>query len=116
MSEIMLINLLKGGFFMPVYEYECESCGKIVEQMQKISDPNPERCECGGKLHKLISNSSFHLKGTGWYVTDYKGNGSKTQHKKTTDKSSSAEPSAATPSSTPTPSLSNSCNSCSCHA
>ncbi|NIA08716.1 MAG: zinc ribbon domain-containing protein [Nitrospiraceae bacterium] len=59
---------------MPIYEYECESCGKVVESWQKISDPPLSTCKyCGGKLHKLISHSSFHLKGSGWYVTDYAG-------------------------------------------
>ncbi len=59
---------------MPIYEYECESCGKITENWQKFSDPPLSTCKyCGGKLHKLISHSSFHLKGSGWYVTDYAG-------------------------------------------
>ncbi len=57
---------------MPIYEYECEACGKVVEKWQKISEAPLTTCEeCGGKLHKLISMSSFHLKGSGWYVTDY---------------------------------------------
>nr|HDN00947.1 zinc ribbon domain-containing protein [Deltaproteobacteria bacterium] len=59
---------------MPIYEYECGSCGKIIESWQKFSDAPLDICEfCGGKLHKLISHSSFHLKGSGWYVTDYAG-------------------------------------------
>ena len=58
---------------MPIYEYECKKCGKCIEVMQKISDSPPEKCEnCGGKLRKLISNSSFILKGNGWFKTDYK--------------------------------------------
>lgn len=57
---------------MPVYEYACGKCGQIKEVVQKISDPPLTRCEvCNGKVRKLISQSSFHLKGTGWYVTDY---------------------------------------------
>jgi len=59
---------------MPIYEYECEKCGRIIESWQKINDPPLTTCEhCGGRLHKLISMSTFHLKGTGWYVTDYGG-------------------------------------------
>ncbi len=59
---------------MPIYEYQCEACGNIVENWQKISDPPLEECEaCGGRMRKLISQSSFHLKGSGWYVTDYAG-------------------------------------------
>ena len=57
---------------MPVYEYECTQCGHHMEVWQKISDSPVECCElCSGKTKKLISQSSFHLKGTGWYVTDY---------------------------------------------
>ena len=57
---------------MPVYEYECVNCNHQTEVFQKISDPPVTKCErCNGKLKKLISQSAFHLKGTGWYVTDY---------------------------------------------
>jgi putative FmdB family regulatory protein len=62
---------------MPIYEYRCEKCGNEFEEMQKFSDPCIEVCQaCGGKTHKLISHSSFILKGTGWYVTDYGKGGS----------------------------------------
>ena len=57
---------------MPIYEYECSQCGHIEEVIQKFSDKPLTTCgHCSGKLHKLISQSTFHLKGTGWYVTDY---------------------------------------------
>jgi putative FmdB family regulatory protein len=57
---------------MPLYEYQCTECGKIEEAIQKFSDSPLTTCKhCAGKLNKLISQSSFHLKGTGWYVTDY---------------------------------------------
>jgi putative FmdB family regulatory protein len=59
---------------MPIYEYECSKCGRIDEVIQKFSDKPLTRCKyCSGKLQKLISHSSFHLKGTGWYITDYAG-------------------------------------------
>jgi len=59
---------------MPIYEYECAECNNVTEAIQKFSDRPLTRCKsCGGKLHKLISHSSFHLKGSGWYVTDYAG-------------------------------------------
>ena len=62
---------------MPIYEYECTSCGKNFENMQKITEPPLTSCPfCKGKVRKLVSNCSFQLKGTGWYVTDY-GNGKK---------------------------------------
>ncbi len=59
---------------MPVYEYQCTECGQIEEAFQKISDSPLEACShCKGHLKKLISQSTFHLKGSGWYVTDYGG-------------------------------------------
>ncbi|HEY3278335.1 MAG TPA: zinc ribbon domain-containing protein [Syntrophorhabdaceae bacterium] len=58
---------------MPIYEYKCTKCGKTFEIFQKIADDPLSECRaCGGTLAKLISQCSFHLKGTGWYVTDYK--------------------------------------------
>jgi putative FmdB family regulatory protein len=57
---------------MPLYEYECIKCNNHTEIFQRISDKPIARCEkCNGKMKKLISQSSFHLKGSGWYVTDY---------------------------------------------
>jgi putative FmdB family regulatory protein len=57
---------------MPFYEYECTKCHFHTEVLQKISDPPVTKCEkCKGKMKKLISQSTFHLKGSGWYVTDY---------------------------------------------
>lgn len=57
---------------MPIYEYECTQCGRIEEALQKFSDKPLKKCLCcSGKLHKIVSQSSFQLKGTGWYVTDY---------------------------------------------
>jgi putative FmdB family regulatory protein len=59
---------------MPIYEYSCSECGRIMEAWQKFSDSPLCECEaCGGKLKKIISHNSFHLKGSGWYVTDYAG-------------------------------------------
>lgn len=57
---------------MPFYEYECTKCNHHTEVFQKISDKPMTKCKkCNGKMKKLISQSSFHLKGSGWYVTDY---------------------------------------------
>jgi len=56
---------------MPIYEYRCEHCGDF-EEMQRITDPPLARCpKCRRKVKRLISNTSFQLKGSGWYVTDY---------------------------------------------
>ena len=59
---------------MPIYEYKCQKCGRQFESFQGISDPELKSCKfCKGKVQKLVSLSSFSLKGSGWYVTDYKG-------------------------------------------
>jgi putative FmdB family regulatory protein len=62
---------------MPLYEYKCLSCSKTFEVIQKFADePLKTHPECGGIVEKLFSAPAFHLKGTGWYATDYgKGNG-----------------------------------------
>jgi putative FmdB family regulatory protein len=58
---------------MPLYEYHCASCDKTHEIMQKFSEAPLETCpDCGGSLEKLMSLSSFALKGAGWYTTDYR--------------------------------------------
>ena len=57
---------------MPIYEYQCQTCGEVTEKLQKFSDDPLRTCGCGGNLEKLVSRSSFQLKGSGWYVTDYK--------------------------------------------
>ncbi len=57
---------------LPIYEYKCRNCGKAFEILQKFSDPPLSECSaCSGEVTKLISQSTFHLKGTGWYATDY---------------------------------------------
>jgi putative FmdB family regulatory protein len=61
---------------MPIYEFVCESCGRLVERLQKISDPPPDACpECGGKMAKIMSRNSFQLKGGGWYKDLYSSGG-----------------------------------------
>jgi putative FmdB family regulatory protein len=63
---------------MPIYEYQCQECGKRTEVLQKIDEAPPAACpHCNGPLKKLISSPAFHLKGSGWYATDYarKGGG-----------------------------------------
>ncbi|MGA8139883.1 MAG: zinc ribbon domain-containing protein [Desulfobaccales bacterium] len=59
---------------MPIYEYQCAACGQVLEKWQKFSDEPLKSCPaCGGPLSKLISSCAFHLKGSGWYATDYSG-------------------------------------------
>lgn len=57
---------------MPIYEYKCLQCGEVFEAFQKITDQPLTKCRtCHGKVEKLISHTSFQLKGSGWYLTDY---------------------------------------------
>ena len=57
---------------MPIYEYQCENCSRRFEVMQRMTEPLLTTCEkCGGEVRRLISQTSFVLKGSGWYVTDY---------------------------------------------
>ncbi|KAA0259207.1 zinc ribbon domain-containing protein [Deferribacter autotrophicus] len=81
---------------MPIYEYKCKECGNVFELMESInSDVYERKCvKCGGTAKRIISLSSFHLKGSGWYVTDYKnnkGSGSKTKSENTSCGSGSKE-------------------------
>src|SRR5262245_14558051 len=62
---------------MPLYEYQCEACGKRFEIIQKFSDPPAETCRvCGkGPVQRLLSSPAIQFKGTGWYITDYSQKG-----------------------------------------
>ena len=84
---------------MPIYEYECTKCGKIEEVLQNFSDKPLTKCQsCTGKLQKLVSQSTFHLKGTGWYVTDYANKSAKAQ--KPSSKNRKSKPADTTSSDT----------------
>jgi len=57
---------------MPLYEYECDSCGHRFEVIQKFSDPPIDKCpKCGSTVRKLMSSPAIQFKGSGWYITDY---------------------------------------------
>jgi putative FmdB family regulatory protein len=57
---------------VPIYEYQCTKCGEVFEAFQKITDEPLSQCKfCKSAVEKLISHSSFQLKGSGWYLTDY---------------------------------------------
>jgi putative FmdB family regulatory protein len=61
---------------MPIYEYKCKKCNKVVEIIKNINSDTKENCiVCGKEMTKLISLSSFHLKGSGWYKDGYTNNG-----------------------------------------
>ena len=59
---------------MPIYEYKCDNCNHQLELLQKFNDPPLKTCpSCGqDSVRKLVSAAAFHLKGTGWYATDFK--------------------------------------------
>lgn len=86
---------------MPIYEYHCSNCGNELEVIQKISDSPLTECpKCGkNSLEKVISSTQFQLKGSGWYVTDFKESGKKKETTtsttesttKPTDKTSSSD-------------------------
>jgi putative FmdB family regulatory protein len=107
---------------MPIYEYRCNECGHDVEALQKLSDAPLVTCPACGKpaLQKRVSAAGFQLKGSGWYVTDFRGgsggakkkeaeksdtpagDAAKTETKsETATKSEAAAPAASTPSTTP---------------
>jgi len=94
---------------MPIYEYRCTACGKDFERLQKITDSPIQDCPfCKGGVRKLLSNTSFHLKGTGWYVTDYArksggGQGQSTPKKDPEQSSDSGTSGSDTSSTTPPP-------------
>jgi putative FmdB family regulatory protein len=95
---------------MPIYEYQCKSCGHEFEAIQKISDDPLKECPaCGDlELNKLVSAAGFRLKGGGWYETDFKGGkdkkknlageggGSRTETPKEPSKTESAKPATGT--------------------
>lgn len=90
---------------MPIYEYRCQECQQIFEQWQKDFNDQDKSCPvCGGKSNRLISNTSFVLKGSGWYVTDYcksattsGGNGNKEASAKEPSGPDASVPSTSSP-------------------
>ena len=95
---------------MPLYEYKCHSCGRVFEVLQKFADePLKTDPDCGGEVERLFSAPAFHLKGTGWYATDYakksssppaksddsKGESKPASDKASGDKAADAKPAAA---------------------
>ncbi len=95
---------------MPLYEYQCETCGAVFEKMQRFSDEPPTVHEgCGGPVHRLLSAPALQFKGTGWYVTDYArgksgsngGSHSKSNSESKPASSSSSDSSSSNSSSSP---------------
>jgi putative FmdB family regulatory protein len=92
---------------MPIYEYECLKCKAHTEVMQKVTDKPLTKCrKCGGRLEKQWSSTSFQLKGSGWYLTDYAGKKAETKEETRKadakeEKKSAAEPAASVEKATP---------------
>jgi len=85
---------------VPIYEYHCSKCGEVFEALQKISDEPLSKCKfCGGKVERLISQSSFQLRGSGWYLTDYarKGQSSEKSSESTNKPTDKSDKSSSTP-------------------
>ncbi|WP_457576082.1 FmdB family zinc ribbon protein [Desulfomarina sp.] len=71
---------------MPVYEYECRECEKVFEVQQRMSDDPLTNCpECDGPVRKLVSMSSFQLKGGGWYADGYSSVAGSAENSKKTE-------------------------------
>jgi putative FmdB family regulatory protein len=82
---------------MPIYEYQCKQCG-VFEVTQRITESPLGICPtCGGDIHRLISHTSFVLKGSGWYATDYARSNGKSEADGTTSNEASASDSGDKP-------------------
>ena len=88
---------------MPLYEYECDACGRRFEVIQKFSDPAVDTCrQCGkGPVRRLLSSPAIQFKGTGWYITDYAQKGKSDSSTGTSTKSDSTKADTAAADSTP---------------
>src|SRR5579871_3918041 len=84
---------------MPIYEYQCQSCGRTLEKRQKFSDPELTVCpHCNGKLEKMISAPAVQFKGGGWYADGY-GSSKPGAKPASSESGSSSSDSSSTPSS-----------------
>ena len=82
---------------MPLYQYQCESCAKRFERIQKYSDPPIETCpSCGSHVKKLMSSPAIQFKGSGFYITDYPKKSQSEGGKSQTDSGKSQSENAGT--------------------
>jgi len=114
---------MPGGFSMPIYEYLCQVCGHALEALQKLSDPVLVACPACARpaLKKQVSAAGFQLKGSGWYATDFKNNGSKDNSKDkqkeqaSTEAKSESAPSSASPGASTSGTGGHGGGTCGCH-
>jgi putative FmdB family regulatory protein len=92
------------GVSMPIYEFECGSCGHRFDRLQKLSDTDPTVCPAcdAPHLRRMVSAPSFRLAGNGWYETDFKKNGEK-KHNLADGGGADAKPAASAPAAPPAP-------------
>jgi putative FmdB family regulatory protein len=91
---------------MPIYAYRCAACGHAKDVLQKISDPPLADCPaCGApRFEKQVTAAGFQLKGSGWYVTDFRNNGAAAKTETKADaKPADAKPTADAPAAASTP-------------
>ena len=90
---------------MPLFEYQCKKCGKVLEVLQKSNaKPLAVHDHCGGMLEKLLSTTAFQFKGTGFYATDYaKGSSDKSPGKKPETKETTTDSAKPAAEATPAP-------------
>jgi putative FmdB family regulatory protein len=78
-KRVTIFITLKAGrsSALPLYEYKCDKCAHQFEKIEKHNAPTTQKCpKCGGKAERMISAAGIQFKGSGWYVTDYKGKNS----------------------------------------
>ena len=110
---------------MPIYDYQCTSCGYKKEVMRKVSEPNVTACpECGKEsFTKQVSAPNFQLSGSGWYATDFKNGNKKPEDKteklsdneKPSDKEKSSDKTESKPAETTTATPAPCATGCACH-
>lgn len=77
---------------MPIYEYQCKTCGVRFERVQRFSDDPVKICpECGGEVYRLLQPVGIIFKGSGFYVTDHRSSSSTASPGKKSSKSESSE-------------------------